>query len=255
MGKIGVIQFPGSNCEYETIRAIEAVGGQADLLRWNVSETVFHQYEGYVVPGGFSYQDRVRSGAIAAKLPIISYLIAADLLQKPILGICNGCQILAESGLSPNTAQQHQIEMALTPNEKDHLPVGFLCQWVFVKIVHPEKSVFTPFFKPNDVLPIVMSHAEGRFVLKPGISSDELTCVSYCNEQGEDMVSQNGSFIAGLCNPKGNVMAIMPHPERVVFSHQLPFNLSLKWAHAKEQGSGQKGPWEALFKAMVAAAA
>lgn len=250
MGKIGVIQFPGSNCEYETIRAIEEAGGKADLLRWNISETVFHQYDGYVLPGGFSYQDRVRSGAIASKLPIISYLIAADLLQKPILGICNGCQILAESGLSPNTEQKHHIEMALTPNEKDQKPVGFLCQWVFVKIVHPEKSVFTQFFNPNEVLPIVMSHAEGRFILKAGISSDALTSVSYCNEKGEDRVAPNGSLIAGLCNTKGNVMAIMPHPERVVFSRQLPFNLSLKWSQHKELG--QKGPWEPLFKAMVA---
>jgi phosphoribosylformylglycinamidine synthase len=193
MGKIGVIQFPGTNCEHETVRALLPVGGDADVIRWNVSETVFHQYKGYILPGGFSYQDRVRSGAIAAKLPIISYLLQADLQEKPILGICNGCQILAESGLVPNKNQNYHIQMALTPNAKDQHLMGFICQWTMVKINHPEKSLFTKYFKSGDVLPIVMSHAEGKFFLSSDINVEMLTGFYYCNEAGDTVVASNGT--------------------------------------------------------------
>ena len=234
---IAIIQFPGSNCEYETQRAFAAYGFKADIIRWNCDIKDFNQYSGYVLPGGFSYQDRIRAGVISAKLPIVHHLVQAAKTGKPLLGICNGCQILAETGLIPDLENNQTISVALAPNTKNNQPVGFICDWVYVKIKNPEKSIFTKHFTTEDILPIQINHAEGNFILDKNTKEKlkNLTTFQYCDSNGElgnYPITPNGSTdgLAGICNKKGNVMAIMPHPERATFLKQTaPLPLVLQY--------------------------
>ncbi|UCH77445.1 MAG: phosphoribosylformylglycinamidine synthase subunit PurQ, partial [Candidatus Coatesbacteria bacterium] len=99
--KIAVVQFPGVNCEFETARAVEAAGGRAEIVRFNLPAADIARYDGYVLPGGFAYEDRVRAGAIAAKDAVVEVLAQEAERGKPLLGICNGAQILVEAGLVP----------------------------------------------------------------------------------------------------------------------------------------------------------
>ena len=154
MSKIAVIQFPGSNCERETIAAFKDSAHTVEQIRWNCSAKTFHSFDAYILPGGFSYQDRVRAGAISAKLKIIDYLIAAAQSNKAILGICNGCQILAESGLIPNINSNKRIEIALGKNTADNRRVGFICDWVYVKASTPHQNIFTQSLTDSLVIPI-----------------------------------------------------------------------------------------------------
>ena len=257
--KIAIIQFPGSNCEYETKVAIEATGLSADILRWNTDKDALDTYQGFILPGGFSYQDRVRAGAISAKLPIINALIKANKEKKPILGICNGCQILAEIGLVPDLSADQTLQMALTHNKHESERVGFICDWVYLKVKHPEKSLFTKNFKHDDVLPIQINHGEGRFIFAEEIKDeiDSYTQFSYCKANGNDAESfpenPNGSQLncAGLTNKNGNVLAIMPHPERACFLKQIPTYIQSNWADKKRKNNfetrNEKGPWNQLF--------
>ncbi|MDQ1283593.1 MAG: phosphoribosylformylglycinamidine synthase subunit PurQ / glutaminase, partial [Euryarchaeota archaeon] len=103
--KIAVLQFPGTNCEFETLVAVKAVGMDGEIFRWNRSAAELSGFDGFVIPGGFSYQDRVRAGAIAAKEPVMSALKEEAGKGKPIIGICNGFQILVETGLLPGRAK------------------------------------------------------------------------------------------------------------------------------------------------------
>ncbi len=184
--RIAVIQFPGSNCEYETAEALQAQGMSVEIVRWTISEVEFHSFDGYVLPGGFSFQDRVRSGVISAKLEVVSFLDQANKEGKPILGICNGCQILAETGLVPDLAGETRIEMALAPNTKGEDPQGFMCDWMFVTPVNPEKNIFLSQFSDTDVLPIPINHGEGHFVLSELVQAQlpELASLRYCDSRG-----------------------------------------------------------------------
>ena len=261
--KIAIIQFPGSNCEYETKTAIEATGIKADIVRWNTNQKDLDQYSGFILPGGFSYQDRVRAGAISAKLPIINALIRANQNKKPILGICNGCQILAEIGLVPDIDQDQTLQMALTHNKKNDERVGFICDWVYLKVENSEKSLFTENFNKHDILPIQINHGEGRFVFAEEIKDtiENVTQFSYCKSNGDNAESfpenPNGSQFncAGLTNKTGNVLAIMPHPERACFLKQIPTYIDSQWA-IKKHGSNaedihEAGPWQKLFENMT----
>ncbi len=250
--KLAVIQFPGSNCEYETAYACSLAGFETSIVRWNEEVKFLDLFDAYVLPGGFSYQDRVRSGEIAAKLPIMSVLAKAADEGKPILGICNGCQILAAARLIPH--------LALAPNRKENEAVGFICDWVFVKIQNPEKSVFTRYFSQTEVLPIPINHGEGRFILSPEAASEwpNLAAIRYCSEKGAiDPYfphNPNGSEynLAGLCNARGNVLAIMPHPERASLLKQMPTWIDSDWAETKKNKLATSepthpGPWHPLF--------
>ena len=261
--KIAVIQFPGSNCEYETARAVRSVGLDCDIVRWNISSEQFLSYSGYILPGGFSFQDRIRAGVIASKLPIIDLVIQADQQNKPVLGICNGCQILAEAGLIPNFDESHTIQVALAPNTIQDEPCGFICDWKYVKMAKPEQNIFTKLFSENDVLPIPINHGEGRFVLSGEIEKilNEFMVIRYCDANGEISsnypVNPNGSFsnIAGLSNRRGNVLAIMPHPERATFLKQVPTWINSIWAE-KKLGASQAdiqtaGPWKKFFQSLA----
>lgn len=263
--RVAVIQFPGSNCEYETARAATYYGFSSEIVRWNVAQDTLSGFDAYILPGGFSYQDRVRAGAISAKLEIVGFLSHAADHGVPILGICNGCQILAESGLVPDFSQQKRIEMALANNSRRGKTLGFNCDWVYVKIKNPRKSIFTRHFSTTDVLPIQVNHAEGRFVLSQPAKDQvsQLTAMVYCDAAGNEgafPITPNGSEgnFAGLCNTKGNVLAMMPHPERAAVLKQIPFWISGPWSKQKHTAFQAKndaaGPWDKLFVAMREAA-
>lgn len=260
--RLAVIQFPGSNCEYETAFAAENFGFSVEIIRWNAEPSEFQKYDAYIIPGGFSFQDRIRAGVISSKLPVMQHLKESALQKKVILGICNGCQILAESGFFPNIGQNYQVEVALAPNQKDHDPIGFICDWKYVRVKNPQKSAFTRYFSESDILPIPINHGEGRFVFKTIQKTDfsPLTHFQYCSESGEISdqfpVTPNGSAfgLAGLCNTTGNILGIMPHPERASFVKQIPTWLNTSWVQEKENNNTQKennpGPWSRLFLSM-----
>ena len=257
--KCAVIQFPGSNCEYETIKALQNEGIPTEILPWNCSEDQFFEFSSYVLPGGFSFQDRIRAGAVASKLPIISFLKEADKNNLPILGICNGCQILAETGLVPDNS--HKIKIALAPNMKDNKRFGFICDWVFVTIKKPKNNVFTQLFSEDDVIPIPVNHGEGNMKIIDDGSCDieNKTTLNYVDSKGVQHESfptnPNGATanIAGLSNDKGNILAMMPHPERANLLMQIPHYIQSSWSHQKRHtllSRSDKGPWSLLFQSL-----
>lgn len=262
--RLAVIQFPGLNCEYETLKTAQYYGFDAKIVRWNESESTLNDADAFIVPGGFSFQDRVRAGAISAKLPLMAALSRADKAGKPIMGICNGCQILAESGLFPNLEGQDLIQVALAPNLQDGQPRGYVYDWVFVKVQKKSPTAFTRYLNEDEILPIPIAHGEGRFVLDSKVEAQlsELTAFVYTTETGKMESSfptnPNGTAhnLAGLCNPKGNVLGLMPHPERAAFLRQIPFGIPGDWAKRKDQAckdklSEQEGPWAKLFRSML----
>lgn len=259
--RVAIIQFPGSNCEKETAESVRRAGLDAEIIRWTTSATDVATYDTYILPGGFSYQDRVRAGAISAKLPIISALIEANAARKPILGICNGCQILAEAGIVPDTTATQQLEMALAPNHKDGRPVGFICDWVFVKVSNASQNVFTQHLSEGAVFPIPINHGEGRFVFADGVDIASHAAFTYCTASGDTDTSfptnPNGAAhnIAGLSNKAGNALAIMPHPERATLLRQIPAWIDSDWVSKKHAKLPTEpfatGPWHAFFVSLA----
>ena len=226
--RVAIIQFPGSNTERETIQACLRVGLSPIEHLWNEPHTTLSKYDGYIIVGGFSYEDRSRSGIIAALDPIIEKVRLESLKGKPVLGICNGAQILVESGLVPGLKSK-QVTIALTENkrmvENEVIGVGYYNAWTYLKPFSKVKSCsFTLDIKPDDLLFIPLAHGEGRFVLQRGLynhlKKNNQIPFKYCNEDGEIIdqfpTNPNGSEknIAAVCNIDGNIMAIMPHPER-----------------------------------------
>lgn len=260
MARCAVIQFPGSNCEYETVRSLCFAGFDAEIIRWNVNFDEFDRFDAYVLPGGFSYQDRVRAGAISAKLPILSFLKRAEKQEKPILGICNGCQILAEAGLIPDVSGQGSVDILLGRNKRQGALFGFVCDWVFVKPENVQNSIFMQSFTESDVIPIPINHGEGRFDLSDEVmqSFQNHSVLRYVDAEGlmSDASNPNGSVgnLAGVCNARGTVMAMMPHPERATFLYQVPDWIDSTWADQKRQHMAgvdlEYGPWFPLFQSM-----
>lgn len=264
MIRIAIIQYPGGNCEYETARAVSSCGMEPEIFRWNRDTQELKGFDGYIIPGGFSYQDRVRGGAIAAKKRIIKTLIDEAERGKPILGICNGAQILVEAGMIPGI-EWGSIEMALAPNIMEGRS-GYYCDWVFLR-VEGNRTAFTLNFDKGEVLPIPIAHAEGRFVTRSEGLLDQLIAngqavLRYCTKEGEIReifpVNPNGSIfnLAGVSNREGNVLAMMPHPERANFLRQIPDDLGDRYARLKLEAWGdpkslsQAGPGRRIFASM-----
>ena len=226
--KIAIIQFPGSNTERETIMACERVGLDPVEFLWNENADFLESYQGYILVGGFSYEDRSRSGVIAALDPIVAQIKVEATKGKPILGICNGAQILVESGLIPGF-NQHQLGVALTDNKRIRknqvIGVGYYNVWANLKMTtEPNRSAFTRHLSKGDHIHIPLAHGEGRFIMSDDLLKElidnEQTVYQYCDQSGtivdEFPINPNGSIynIAALCNKEGNIMAMMPHPER-----------------------------------------
>lgn len=229
-GNVAVIMFPGNNCEEETARACRSAGMSADILRWNTKEDL-SSYDGFVLPGGWSYEDRIRAGVIASKDSVMNAIKKEAKKGKPVLGICNGAQVLVESGMVPGV--KDELQMALASNINPFVS-GFYCTWVRIKNVSARsRCVFTRNIEKGDVMRIPIAHAEGRFTTREAglvkrLEDSGQVIFKYCDSDGDVArgfpENPNGSVssIAGICNPEGNVLAIMPHPERASWNSQVP---------------------------------
>ena len=242
MSSIAVVQFPGSNTERETFMACCRVGLNPVEFLWNESAEKLVQFDGYIIVGGFSYEDRSRAGILAALDPIIKQVKLEVEKGKPVLGICNGAQILVESGLVPGL-QGYSIGMALTDNKRVKggrvIGVGYYNTWANLQNSIPsDRCAFTQHLKTGEWINIPLAHGEGRFIvpeeLLEKMIANNQTVYRYCDDNGsiidEFPTNPNGSMynLAAVCNPAGNVMAIMPHPERtnngdVIFSSMKEF--------------------------------
>lgn len=227
--RVAVLQFPGINSEYETLRALWDAQIDAEFFRWNDDAAKLGAYDGYVVPGGFSYEDRGRSGLISSMQPIMKEIARQADTGKPVLGICNGAQILVETGLVPG-GKNHDLLMSLARNKRVQngkvIGVGFYNTNVFVKSVAPQgRTAFTLDSTPDELSLVPIAHGEGRFTTSiPGLletlRANQQIVFKYASKSGEIgnefPLNPNGAMdsAAAICNPQGNVMAIMPHPER-----------------------------------------
>lgn len=226
--RIGIIQFPGSNCERETILAVKRAGMQPEEFLWNAPKEKLAEFQGYIIVGGFSYEDRSRAGVIAALDPIMQVIKTQSKIGKPVLGICNGAQILVETGLVPGV-EGDKLSMVLTDNKRIQggkvLGTGFYNAWVNMRLSDRyQVNAFTRHLKPQDILHIPVAHGEGRFVIPPALleemQAQGMNVFQYCDASGkiidEFPINPNGSVdnIAAVSNKAGNVMAMMPHPER-----------------------------------------
>ncbi|MBN2518141.1 MAG: phosphoribosylformylglycinamidine synthase I [Candidatus Altiarchaeota archaeon] len=207
---IGVLQFPGSNCDLDVLKVLKDVV-KTDVRAIWFKETDLSDLDGLVIPGGFSYGDHLRAGAIAARMPALESVKVLARAGKPVLGICNGFQILTESGLLPGT---------LSPN----LSLKFICRWINLRAEN-NSSVFTNQSKKGEVIKMPIAHGEGRFLCDPKtlkqLKENDQIAFTYVDEKGQatEEANPNGSLgnIAGVCNEQGNVLGLMPHPERASF--------------------------------------
>jgi phosphoribosylformylglycinamidine synthase len=266
MAEVVVIQFPGVNCEYETIRVLDAVGLPARVIRWNAGSEALRSAAAIIIPGGFSYQDRIRAGVVAAKDRILDDVLEAAARGVPVMGVCNGAQILVESGAVPGF-EAGSIDLALAPNRMPDR-TGYFCSWVRLK-KGPATCLFTEFMgdlsDDHGTLPIPMAHAEGRFVtvserMAAVLRGGDGVALVYATPGGADASSfpenPNDSMlsIAGVTNPTGNVLALMPHPERGAWMHQVPTHVGGVWAQRRAELSESRlfspGPGHGFFESL-----
>jgi phosphoribosylformylglycinamidine synthase I len=264
--RICVVQFPGVNCEYETARAADKVGMDAAVLRWNEPLQEFTKFDGFILPGGFSYQDRVRAGAIAATDEVFEVIIEQAAKGKPVLGICNGAQVLVEAGLVPGL-EEGKVQMALAPNTGMGRG-GYYCDWVYLKVsCAPARTAVTWDLEPGEILPVPIAHGEGRFTssldgLFDSLETGEQIVFKYCDSGGGPAEAfpenPNGSehMAAAISNPAGNVVAMMPHPERCAWVRQVPGELAGPWgerrlaSHSSARAMDDGGPGARVFRSM-----
>jgi len=204
---VAVIQFGGSNCDRDTVQALADLGVDAELV-WH-EDGLPADTAGIIVPGGFSYGDYLRAGAMAARSPIMADVKAAAEDGTPVLGICNGAQIGCEASLTPG---------AFTTNRS----ARFQCEHVHVRIENAD-TPFTRAYDEGEVIELPIAHGEGRFEIDDAeladLEAEDRVLFRYCDEDGEtsDDANPNGSKhnVAGVLGEHDHVAVLMPHPERV----------------------------------------
>ena len=205
--KFGVVMLPGSNCDRDTFHVLKNVIGRDTVFLWHKDHDL-QGVDAVVLPGGFSYGDYLRSGAIARFSPLMQEVKAFARRGGHVLGICNGFQILLELGLLPGAMLRNKA-------------LKFLCQFVHVRIEN-DRTDFTRAGKKGQVLNIPIAHFDGNYYAPDKVIEDiranKQIVFRYCDADGKvtDEANVNGSMdgIAGLMNARGNVMGLMPHPER-----------------------------------------
>ncbi len=205
--RFAVLQFGGSNCDRDAMHVLEDVCGvEADLVWYK--DGFSRDYDGIIIPGGFSYGDYLRAGAIATRTPVMKDVISHARSGRLVLGICNGAQISAESGLVPGT---------FTTNEYPK----FICDRVYLRVEN-NSSPFTSLYEKGEVIRMPIAHKEGRYVAPDDIveklERENRVAFKFCNEKGEVTLNSNpnGTMnnITGVLSENANVLAMMPHPER-----------------------------------------
>ena len=232
---IGVIQFPGSNTERETGLAIKRGHMNPVEILWNSDTDSVANCDGYIITGGFSFEDRSRAGVIASLDPIMEKIKKEAENGKPVFGICNGAQILVESGLIPGI-KNNQTSIALTDNKRMQdghvVGTGYYNTWAHLKTsVPPGSTAFTRHLEHEEIIYVPFAHAEGRFIIPEDLLNELIknnqTVFRYCNDDGETLsqfpTNPNGSDynLAAVSNPAGNILAMMPHPERTNLGDKL----------------------------------
>lgn len=199
MAKIGIAVFPGSNCDRDVHHVLNnVIGVQADFI-WHTKDRVTG-YDAMIIPGGFAFGDRLRAGIIAAYSPIVQEVKRMAKDGAPVLGICNGFQILVESGLLPG---------ALMMNDS----LRFVCRWTKVEVKN-NRTPFTNQFAPRQTFSIPVAHGEGRYVADDSTLKDLKKNNQIVLQYSNDDPNGSSDLIAAICNEEGNVMGMMPHPER-----------------------------------------
>lgn len=197
--KAAVIVFPGSNCDRDAARALQAATGQKPHMVWH-ADTEMPDVDMIVLPGGFSYGDYLRTGAMAAHLPVMREVVARANKGVRVLGVCNGFQILCESGLLPGVLLRN-------------ISLKFVCRSVRLKVENNQTD-FTRLYDKGQTISIPVAHGEGNYFAEPDT-------IKKIEDNGQVVFryidNPNGSMndIAGFVNEKGNVLGMMPHPERV----------------------------------------
>lgn len=255
--RVAVIQFPGVNCESETLRAIERVGLSGEVFRWSRPVNELRDFSAFVLPGGFSYQDRVRAGALAAKHPLMDVLADQAEQGKPVLGICNGAQVLVEAGLVSGSGS---VDLALARNRMPDRS-GYYARWVYVKATE-SPCVFTRHLEEDAVLPMVVAHGEGRFSTEPGgmaaLGRAAQIPLRYVRPDGgaasgfPDNPNGAEEDAAAVCNARGNVLAMMPHPERAQDLGAIARTVTGPWGERRDRAlasgdAAAPGPGLGLF--------
>lgn len=207
MMRCGVVVFPGSNCDYDCYYAIQQFVTPDVEFIWHKSHEI-HEFDCIVLPGGFSYGDYLRTGAIARFSPVIEQVQKFAESGKLVIGICNGFQILLECGLLPGAMLRNRS-------------LRFVCKYVHLTTVNTDIA-FTSSLQKGDVLRIPVAHGEGNYYIDDAglteLKRNNQIVFQYCDANGQviDAANPNGSVenIAGICNKAGNVLGMMPHPER-----------------------------------------
>jgi phosphoribosylformylglycinamidine synthase I len=259
--KVCVMRVGGTNCDAETQRAFQELGIQAEVLHVNelLKRRNLLDYNVLVFPGGFSFGDYVRSGVIFARS--LSVKLGKEIETfvdegRPMLGICNGFQILVEYGLLPGfEGVSAYPEATLTTN----VPQGFKCQWIYLKNENKGKCVFTSKIPAGKVLRMPIAHGEGRFLfpvekeqqMLQKLIANDMMVFRYCDENGvvadgKYPTNPNGAFqgIAGICNRDGTIFGLMPHPERAMYWWQQP-----DWT--RQTRMAQYGDGKLVFESLI----
>ncbi len=227
--KVLILKSAGTNCDMETSYAVKLAGGMPEDVYIHTlikKPSLLDDYDFIVIPGGFSYGDDLGSGVVLSRE--INFFIKEEMekfvkSRRPILGICNGFQVLVKSGLLPNKSKKFVQETSLIFNDNGR----FVDKWVYLKVNRENNS---PFLKNlPDIFPLPIAHAEGRFVVKDGIDIDSNVAFYYSSSNGNitEEFNPNGSYknIASITDDTGLILGMMPHPERFIYGYQHPDNI------------------------------
>lgn len=203
----GIVVFPGTNCELETQHVLTNVLGQQARCVWH-HDTDLSEFDALILPGGFAHGDYLRTGAVARFSPVMDSVAAFAESGKPVMGICNGFQVLLEAGLLPGAMLRNRSQQ-------------FRCAWTHLRVENP-RPPFLAECRTGDILRIPIAHGEGNYFAEAEtvarMEAKGQILLRYTDASGNvtEAANPNGSVdnIAGICSERGNVMGLMPHPER-----------------------------------------